>query len=301
MNESNLSLRKKLLLIINPVSGKRAVIRYVPQIIRCFMDAGYRVTAMVTAAHGDASDFARLYGAEHDLIVCTGGDGTLNETLCGLADADLHVPIGYIPCGSTNDFALSRHLSPDIPAAAEAIAHGTIRRFDVGRFDRHYFSYVAAFGAFSWLSYTTDQNLKNVLGHTAYILDGIKDLPKVRPLRMKVTADGRIFEGDYIFGAIANSTSIAGTIQLPESEVDTCDGLFELLLIKNPRTLAEFSDTVQAVINQDYGSDRLVFLHASDILCESPEMIEWTVDGEFPGIYSHVHITPMPGFLQLMS
>ena len=301
MNESNLSLRKKLLLIINPVSGKRAVIRYVPQIIRCFMDAGYRVTAMVTAAHGDASDFARLYGAEHDLIVCTGGDGTLNETLCGLADADLHVPIGYIPCGSTNDFALSRHLSPDIPAAAEAIAHGTIRRFDVGRFDRHYFSYVAAFGAFSWLSYTTDQNLKNVLGHTAYILDGIKDLSKVRPLRMKVTADGRICEGDYIFGAVANSTSIAGTIQLPESEVDTCDGLFELLLIKNPRTLAEFSDTVQAVINQDYGSDRLVFLHAPDILCESPEMIEWTVDGEFPGIYSHVHITPMPGFLQLMS
>ncbi len=301
MNESNCIFRKKLLLIINPVSGKKAVIRYIPQIIRCFMDAGYRVTSMVTAARGDASDFARLYGAEHDLIVCTGGDGTLNETLCGLAEADIHVPIGYIPCGSTNDFALSRHLSPDIPTAAEAIAHGAVRRHDVGRFDRSYFSYVAAFGAFSWLSYTTDQNLKNVLGHTAYILDGIRDLPKVRPLHMRVTADGAVFEDDYIFGAIANSTSIAGTIQLPESLVDTCDGLFEVLLIKNPRTLSEFSDTVQAVLGQDFRSERLVFLHAADIRCESPAMVEWTVDGEFPGIFNHVHITPVPGFLQLMS
>lgn len=296
----NFTYNKKLLLIINPVSGKKAVLRYIPQIIRTFMDAGYRVNVMVTDERGEATEFARRYGAEQDLVVCTGGDGTLNETLTGLALEGIHVPIGYIPCGSTNDFALSRHLSSDIPTAAERIAHGELRRYDVGRFGDHYFTYVAAFGAFSWLSYTTDQNLKNVLGHTAYLLDGIKDLPKVRPLHMKVTADGRSYEDDFLFGAVANSTSIAGTIQLPEDWVDTNDGRFELLLIRNPKTLAEFSETVQAILTQDFRTEQIVFLHAEDIVCESPEMLEWTVDGEFPGIFDRVHITPLRGFLQLM-
>ena len=297
---------KKVLLIVNPVSGTLGSRDAMFEALKVFCAEGWTVTTALTQRRGHAIELAEGAAARgYDLAVCCGGDGTLNETLTGLMISrertGTAVPCGYIPCGSTNDFAISRGLSPDILTAAKQAAEGICRRYDVGRFGDRTFSYVAAFGAFSWLSYTTDQNAKNLLGHTAYILDGIKDLPKVRPLHMKVTADGRICEGDYIFGAIANSTSIAGTIQLPESEVDTCDGLFELLLIKNPRTLAEFSDTVQAVINQDYGSDRLVFLHASDILCESPEMIEWTVDGEFPGIYSHVHITPMPGFLQLMS
>ncbi len=290
---------KKALLIINPVSGKKAVLRYIPQIIRIFMDAGYLVTSMVTARRGEAADFAARYGADHDLICCTGGDGTLNETLTGIASAGLRVPLGYIPCGSTNDFAVSRHLSADIPTAAANVASGRIRSFDVGRFGEHYFAYVAAFGAFSWLSYTTDQNLKNVLGHTAYILDGIKDLSRIKPIRLKLTADGQVHEGEYLFGAVANSTSIAGTIQLPETLVDTCDGVFEVLLIKVPKTLVDLEEIVRGLLTQDYGSELIELFQASNILAESPVGLEWTVDGEFPGVYERIRISPMPGFLKL--
>ena len=296
---SVLNFPRKALLIINPVSGKRAVLRYIPQIIRTLMDAGYLVSTMVTARRGEATEFAARYGADFDLVCCTGGDGTLNETLTGLAGAGLEVPLGYIPCGSTNDFAVSRHLSPDIPTAAANVASGRIRRYDVGRFGDRFFSYVAAFGAFSWLSYTTDQNLKNVLGHTAYILDGIKDLNKIKPLHLKITADGQVHEDDYLFGAVSNSTSIAGTIQLPETLVDLCDGVFEVLLIKEPKTLIDLEEAVRALLTQEYNSALIDLFQARHIVAESSMPLEWTVDGEFPGIYERVEITPMPGFLQL--
>ncbi|MBR1457552.1 MAG: YegS/Rv2252/BmrU family lipid kinase, partial [Oscillospiraceae bacterium] len=206
------AMTRRALLIINPVSGKKMILRYIPQVIRIFMDAGYLVTTMVTARRGEATAFARGLGRDYDLICCTGGDGTLNETITGLVAGDLQVPLAYIPCGSTNDFALSRGLSTDIPTAAEQAARGKPTRYDIGRFGDQVFSYVAAFGAFSWLSYTTDQNLKNVLGHTAYILDGIKDLSKIKPLHVKLTVDGSVYEDDYLFGAVCNSTSIAGTL-----------------------------------------------------------------------------------------
>lgn len=293
---------KRLLLIVNPVSGKKMFLRYMPQVVRIFMDAGYLVTTMVTAAQGEATDYAAEYALAHDLVVCTGGDGTLNEVLTGLARKGLSVPVGYIPCGSTNDFAVSRGLSSDILAAAEAIAHGRVTRYDVGRFGDHYFSYVAAFGAFSWLSYTTDQTLKNVLGHTAYILDGIKDLPKVKPYHVRLTADGTVYEGDYLFGAVCNSTSIAGTLELPRDRVDTCDGLFEVLLIHEPKTIMDLESILLAVaVNKDYQSPYVDFFRASDIVIENPPTLDWTVDGEFPGHYDRVEVSPLQGFLKLIS
>ena len=173
---------KPALLIINPVSGKRMVLRNVAQIIRVLMDAGYKVTTMITGKKGDGTAFAASFGRDYQLVCCTGGDGTLNEVIHGLATANIDVPLGYIPCGSTNDFAASHGLSTDIIEAAEHIASGYSTRYDIGCFGGRHFTYVAAFGAFSWLSYTTDQNMKNVLGHTAYILDAIKDLYKIKPL-----------------------------------------------------------------------------------------------------------------------
>lgn len=149
-------INKSALLIINPVSGKKQVLKYIPNIIRSLMEGGYAVTVMVTGSRGEATEFAREYGAKYDLVCCTGGDGTLNETLSGLAMADIHVPLGYIPCGSTNDFAMSHNLALDIPTAAENIASGRRTVYDIGKFGSEYFSYVAAFGAFSWLAYTTD-------------------------------------------------------------------------------------------------------------------------------------------------
>ena len=220
---------RRALLIINPVSGKKGVLRYIAEIVRSLMDAGYLVTATVTSRQGEATALARDLGKDFDLVCCTGGDGTLNETLSGLVQAKADVPIGYIPCGSTNDFAISRKLPTDIPTAARCIASGRCRRYDVGVFGDRVFSYVAAFGAFSWLSYTTDQNLKNVLGHTAYILDALKDVYKLKPVQLSLTANGVHYEGEYLFGAVCNSTSVAGTITLPEAIVDTCDGVLEVL------------------------------------------------------------------------
>ena len=291
---------KKLLFIVNPVSGKKLVLKHLAEIIRCFMDAGFTVTTMVTSRRGEATEIVRRHAAEHHRICCAGGDGTLNETLTGLAITGLNIPLSYIPCGSTNDFAIAHGLSSDIMKAAEKAAFGSSRRYDVGRFGDRYFSYVAAFGAFSWLSYTTDQNLKNVLGHTAYIIDGIKDLPKVKPHHVKITADGAVHEADYIFGAICNTTSIAGTVELPHNQVDTCDGRLELLLIKNPRTILEFEAVVKGLHNQDYSCPLIEFFRASDIWVENPPGLEWALDGEGPGLGEKVHIEILPGFLELV-
>ncbi len=290
---------KKLLLIINPVSGKKQILRHIPDIIRIFMDAGYLVTTAVTGSRGEGTALAACYGQHFDLLCCAGGDGTLNEVLTGLAKADLSVPLGYIPCGSTNDFAVSRSLSTDPLTQARAIASGRRTRYDIGRFGEHYFSYVAAFGAFSWLSYTTDQNLKNVLGHTAYILDGIKDLNKIKPLHMKITADGALHEDDYLFGAVCNSTSVAGTLELPKDLVDTLDGKFEVLLVKAPKALSGLEPIVRGLLTQDYSSPMIELFQAEEIFVENPPGLEWALDGECPGPCDQVKITPLPGFLTL--
>ncbi len=292
---------KRALLIINPVSGKKAVIRFIPEIIRSLMDAGYLTTAVVTSRSGEAAELSCSLGSSFDLVCCTGGDGTLNETISGLVQAGTHVPVGYIPCGSTNDFAVSRSLSMDIPTAARNMANGCIRRFDLGSFGNRVFSYVAAFGAFSWLSYTTDQNLKNVLGHTAYILDAVKDLYKIRPIRVALLADGIRHEDDYIFGAICNSTSVAGTITLPDSVVDTCDGILEVLLIKMPKTIVDLDTIVRGILNQDYSSPLIDFFQAEQLLIESPDGLEWALDGECSVTSGTVKVSVLPGFLELQS
>lgn len=302
MYTPGINLSKRAMLIINPVSGKKLVLRCIPQIVRTLMDAGYLVSVFVTAKRGDAADFAAQFGREFDLVCCTGGDGTLNETICGLAREDIRVPLGYIPCGSTNDFALSRHLSSDIPTAAKNIADGSVTRYDVGRFGDQFFSYIAAFGAFSWLSYTTDQNLKNVLGHTAYIIDGIKDVYKIKPLHVRLTADGTIHEDSYIFGAICNTTSVAGTIELPASEVDTCDGKFEVLLIKMPKTVFELDGIIRALHTQDYSISPFIdFFHAQDVEIQNFVDLEWSLDGESSGSFGRTHVSILPGFLSLQS
>ena len=298
---SSAPLTRRALLIINPVSGKRMVLRYIPQIIRTFMDAGYLVTTVVTSRRGEATDYARDLGGGFDLICCTGGDGTLNETITGLAQGDIHVPIGYIPCGSTNDFAVSRSLSTDIMTAARQAAFGAQKPYDIGLFGEQYFSYVAAFGAFSWLSYTTDQNLKNMLGHTAYILDGIKDLSKIKPLHVRITVDGTAYEDDYLFGAVCNSTSIAGTLELPYTLVNTCDGIFEVLLIKVPKTLLDLDLIVRGLLTQDYSSPFIVLTQGREILAENPPDLVWALDGESSIPCEKVRITPVPSFLTLQS
>lgn len=303
MNQStpakDTSYPKRALLIINPVSGKKLVLKYVTGIIRTLMNAGYLVTTAVTSHRGEATELAAEFGAEFDLVCCTGGDGTLNETLTGLAQNMTDVPLGYIPCGSTNDFAASHGLSTDILKAAEGIASGKQTRYDIGRFGDHYFNYVAAFGAFSWLSYTTDQNLKNTLGHTAYIIDGIKDAYKIKPIHMKLVCDGRVYEDDYIFGAICNTFNIAGTIELPRDIVKMDDGIFEVILIRMPKTISELNAIIRGILTQDYSCPLIDFFQATALTVDNDPDQEWSLDGECAVVCGDVEFSVVPKFLNL--
>ncbi len=272
---------KKLLLILNPCSGKKKASHALADVVNVFNRGGYDVTVYITAARGDATNVVAQRAPEFDLVVCAGGDGTFNETISGLLAGGHDTPIGYLPAGSTNDFASSLHLSKNLVEAARDIVEGTPRRLDVGRFNDRYFSYVASFGAFTRASYATSQNVKNALGHLAYILSGIKELAYIRSRRLRFTLDdGRVLEDEYIFGAISNSTSVAGILTLSEDLVDMNDGVFELLLVRKPENLLELNDCVLALTTQDYHTPMLTFTSARSVEIEAPEDMDWTLDGE---------------------
>ena len=272
---------KKLLLILNPNSGKKKANRYLVQILDILNRGGFDVTVYVTAARGDATEVVRKRAAEFDRILCIGGDGTFNEMISGLLPTGLSTPISYIPAGSTNDFATSLHLSKNILQAARDIAEGEPRPLDLGRFNDRYFSYIASFGAFTRASYATSQSLKNALGHFAYILAGIKEIASIRSHHMRVTlADGTVYEDDYIFGAVSNSTSVAGILTLAPELVDMNDGLFEVLLVRKPHNPLELSDCVLALTTQDYNTPMLTLCSSARVEMESSEELAWSLDGE---------------------
>lgn len=272
---------KKLLFIVNPRAGRTKSFAPLFDAVACFSKAGYLVKVFLTEGRGDATRAAAELGGAYDLVVCAGGDGTFNETISGLLAGGHDTPIGYLPAGSTNDFASSLHLSKNLVEAARDIVEGTPRRLDVGRFNDRYFSYVASFGAFTRASYATSQNVKNALGHLAYLLSGIKELAYIRSRRLRFTLDdGRVLEDEYIFGAISNSTSVAGILTLSEDLVDMNDGVFELLLVRKPENLLELNDCVLALTTQDYHTPMLTFTSARSVEIEAPEDMDWTLDGE---------------------
>lgn len=271
---------KKLLLIMNPCAGTRRANRYLPEMIALFTKHGYENTVYMTACRGDGTRIAMERGGDVDLVVCVGGDGTFNEVATGLLQAGLQRPVGYIPAGSTNDFASSLHLPKQIMEAAAVVVEGKAQPFDIGRFEDRYFSYVASFGAFTKTSYSTPQNVKNALGHLAYILAGIKDIGSIRPEHLRIETEEQVFEGDYIFGAISNTTSVGGVLTLDPDMVDLHDGKFELLLIRSPKDLLELNACVAALIGRHYHSKMITFASASRLqITANPEM-DWTLDGE---------------------
>ncbi len=283
---------KKLLIIMNPCSGKKKANAHLAEIISVFNRADYDVSVHMTAARNDATAIAAARAQEFDLLVCIGGDGTFNEVISGLYSVGSNIPIGYIPAGSTNDFANSLHLSKDHVQAARDIAEGSPRALDIGRFNGRYFSYIASFGAFTRTSYATPQSLKNILGHTAYLLSGVKELASIRSRRVKFTLDdGRVFEDDYIFGAISNSTSVAGVLTLDPNLVDMNDGLFELMLVRKPRNPLELSDCVLALTTQDYDTPMLTMAAAAHVEIEAPADMDWTLDGEHEQGAEHCEVT----------
>ena len=274
-------MMKTVHLILNPNAGTRKARRFLPEMISVFNRAGYFCTVYVTEKRGDAASFAREHAGEADLVTACGGDGTLNEVITGLLLGGHKTPLGYIPCGSTNDFAAGLGL-PAVPLkACESIVSGSGQMLDVGLFNRdRYFSYTASFGALTGVSWSTPQNVKNILGHTAYILEGVRSLSDIRPIHMRITADGTTCEDDYIFGAVCNSTSLGGVLKLEDSEVHMSDGRFEALFIPFPPDLIALNRILSSLRLHHYDDASLHFLRASSFTFDGPSDIKWTLDGE---------------------
>lgn len=271
---------KKLLLVMNPYAGLRRANRFLPEIIALFNRFGWEPIVHMTAAQGDGVEITAHRADKVDMVVAIGGDGTFNEVVSGVLRAGTDTPIGYIPSGSTNDFANSLHLPTDILKAAQVIMEGQPTPYDIGRFGDRYFSYVASFGAFTRASYATPQNIKNALGHLAYVLEGIGEISNIRNEHLRIETDTQIFEDDYIFGAISNSTSVGGILTLDPKVVDMADGKFELLLVRAPRDIVELGDCVRALSTQKYNCNMLTFCATSRLWIDARADMPWTLDGE---------------------
>ena len=281
---------KKLLFIMNPFAGQKKANKVLPEILMVFTEAGYEIQMAMTTGPASATRLAAERGGDVDLVVCCGGDGTLNETITGLLLAGLKTPVGYIPSGTTNDFASSLKLSHNPVQAAQDIVNGQPVAYDVGKFGDRYFCYVASFGAFTKTSYAMPQSIKNALGHTAYVLGGISELSQIKDEHIRMEIDGEVIEDDFLFGAICNSTSIGGILTLPPNRVDMGDGLFEVMLIRAPRNLTEIGDCLLAVQTQCYNCGMITFRSARSIKITADPFMSWTLDGEKADGYSEITV-----------
>lgn len=269
------------LMIINPVSGKMILSKYFTDISRILADAGYTLDVRLTTAKGDAQKIIETCGKDFDTVICCGGDGTLNEIINGIMTKKININIGYIPCGTTNDFAASIGITTNVIKATRDIVDGNVTSVDVGKFSDTYFSYVASFGAFTQSSYNTPQNMKNTLGHFAYVLEGVKEIPYLKPTVVSITTEtGEKYSDEYFMGAISNSTSIAGIIKLDEKIVDMSDGLFEVMLIKFPKNIIDLNSIITCVNTGNFNNAFIDFFKAKELVIESDEPFSWALDGE---------------------
>ncbi len=291
---------KDVLLIINPKAGKMQAKTAMYDIIAPLCSHGIDPTVHITSAQCDATQYIAEHGSKFDTVICVGGDGTLNETITGVISLEKPAAIGYIPAGSTNDLASSLGLPKDIPSAIKAIINGEPKYFDIGKLNDSYFSYIACFGAFTKTSYATPQNLKNSLGHFAYVLEGIKSLGEIKPYHAKITVDGDEVEGDYLYCAVSNSTSVAGMIKLDKDLVDFTDGIFEIILVKAPKDLIEFNKIISSITLGKFDTDMVSFFHGKDFTFTVKNKIGWTVDGEYAGSFRNAEIHCIHNKIQII-
>ncbi len=281
---------QRLLFIYNPHSGVGKVKTQLSDILETMVQAGYEVTVHPTQAAGDAAQVAAEHAGDYDLVICCGGDGTLDETVSGLMKGNIHVPLGYIPAGSTNDFAASLQLPKNMGKAAGVAVGGQDFPCDVGLFEDEYFIYVAAFGLFTEVSYQTSQELKNMIGHAAYILEGVKSIGNHPSYRMRVEYEGGCIEDDFIYGMITNSLSVGGIKGMTGDNVALNDGLFEVMLVKTPKNIVERNEIVAALTKLRPESDMIYTFKTKELQISPYQVIPWTLDGEFGGDRTQIHL-----------
>lgn len=285
---------KKLLFVINGHSGKGQIKNRLLEIIDLMIKAGYTVNVHTTQDRGDATNVVREQAKAYDLVVCSGGDGTLDEAVTGMMLAGADTPLGYIPAGSTNDFANSLKIPKNMIQAAKAAVTGTPFACDVGEFNGDFFIYVAAFGIFTDVSYATSQELKNVLGHVAYLLEGAKRLPSIKSYPMRVEYDGKVIEGEFLLGMITNSTSVGGFKGMTGKNVRLDDGLFEVTLIHKPKSLIGLNEIIASLTNLKDTTDLIDSFRADQVRFYAKEEIPWTLDGEYGGDHREAAIKNHP-------
>ena len=282
---------KKMLFIYNPRAGKAQIRSNLLDIIDIFVKAGYEVTARPTQAAGDAIHAVKERKPDYyDIVVCSGGDGTLDEVVTGMMQCKKRIPIGYVPAGSTNDFAQNLSIPKNMIKAAKAIVEGKTFGCDIGAFNDDIFVYIAAFGLFTEVSYETNQDVKNVLGHMAYILEGMKRLSAIRSYRMKITIDDQVIEDEFLFGMITNSISVGGFKRITGKYVELDDGVFEVTLIKRPNTPMELNAVMAALVNRNINAECMYCFKTASVKIEAEEEIPWTLDGENGGKHQNVLI-----------
>lgn len=296
-----MKMDKKLLFVYNPKSGRALIRSKLADILDIFAAAGYEITIVPTQAHDDAREIIAGRSEKFDMVVCSGGDGTLDEIVTGMIQSGFCTPIGYIPAGSTNDFGKSLSIPKNMVQAAKNIVQGKAFPCDYGQFNDDVFVYIAAFGLFTDVSYETGQEIKNVLGHMAYLLEGMKRLSSIRSFRMKVSWEGKSVEEDFIFGMITNSISVGGFKNITGKNVKLDDGVFEVTLIKNPRNPVELSNIMLSLLNRNIDTDTMYCFRTAHLELESEEPVAWTLDGENGGQHTKVEIKNICRGIEIIS
>lgn len=281
---------KKLMLIINPAAGRGGFKSGLGEALDLLDKGGFRTTLYFTSGRGDATEYAERFAADYDVVACVGGDGTLSEVFAGLMRIENPPMLGYIPMGTANDVATTLGLPKnDTIGAARRIIEGEPHPFDVGGFgDNQYFAYIAAFGAFTEVSYATPQNQKKLLGHLAYVLQGMAALPRLESYNTRVEYDGGVFEGKLVYGSMSNSTSVAGIVRLRDEMVCLGDGESELVLVREPESVVGFGEIVDSVLSQRFDSDKLLILHTKQAKFTFDKPVAWTRDGEAGGEFQEI-------------
>lgn len=290
---------KNLMLIINPYSGRGLSNSTLGIVVSLFCAEGYAVTVYTTDGMS-TENLVKKYSSGYQLVVCVGGDGTLSGVASGLMQTTSPPPFGFIPTGTANDMASTLALSKDPKTAVRTVINGHPVPLDIGCFNEKYFTYIAAFGAFTGVSYNTPQSAKRALGHLAYVIDGLASMPMIKPRHTIIEFDGGTIEGDFIFGGVTNSTTIAGFVKLDRKDVDLGDGLFEVILVRNPVNSMELGTIISSILNKTYDSENVLLLHTSKIKFHFDEEVGWTKDGEYGGAHKDLEITNCHHALRIM-